>query len=246
MKKLFWMLLAGLLLAAPVFTYAQEDEGGKKKKEKKEKKPKEEWSLPKLTGVENFDLYLLTVDTLYNKVNTYTDQLNFYTQKTTPLLDAEGNQMMQGDQPLYKTEVTDRNGNSVSITQLTLQLAEFILTLGNLALDATNASLLTALATTSMTEKPTIAFSHGKYLKHGPLVIGHVGKETAKLTTTAKKQYETLTKLRKSQIEEDDSIDLSSIDQDTTIITTKEDAEAAGAFDDLFAEDTEMDLAAAE
>ncbi|MCD8260621.1 MAG: hypothetical protein LUD15_03280, partial [Bacteroides sp.] len=66
------MDVAGRTLAGSTGFYPCPGRRRKKEERKKREKPREEWSLPKLTGVENFDLYLLTVDTLYNKVNTYT------------------------------------------------------------------------------------------------------------------------------------------------------------------------------
>lgn len=69
--KLVLMALVAMMCFVPVI---EAKNAPKKKKEKK----KFEWVMPeKMTGIEDFDKYLLTCDTLWNRITTYRDSIHF-------------------------------------------------------------------------------------------------------------------------------------------------------------------------
>jgi len=216
---------------------AEKEEKKRLEKEEKERKKKENEGKPKwaglpekMSGIADVDAYILTVDSIYTNLNSYTDRINFYTQKTTPLLDANGEQVKSEDgQGYLKTEITDQDGNKVSITQLLIQLPEISVSLLGLTSEALKVTSGGLSAATAFISKPFAAFEYGKYLKDGPGVMAYIGKEGARLVSTTKKQYDVLTKLRKSEATNDFGLD---INHDETIINTEKDyAEAIGVED---------------
>jgi len=218
---------------------AEKEEKKRIEKEEKERKKKEnegkpKWSgLPeKMSGIQEVDTYILTVDSVYTNLNSYTDRINFYTQKTVPLLDANGEQVKdENGQGYVKTEITDQEGNKVSITQLLIQLPDVSLSLLGLTAEATKVLAQGLSGATAFISNPLAAFTYGKYIKDGPGVLAYIGKEGARLVSTTKTQYQVLTKLRKSEATNDFGLD---INHDETIINLEKDyAEATGIEDIL-------------
>lgn len=166
--------------------------GAQAQKKKKEKKPFV-WELPKLTGNEDFDKYLLTCDTLYTRIQHYNDSITYY-----KVLQAETGQVDDTGKPLYKYLIVDAEGNARTPMRALAQYADFILTGTNIILDCTNLSLLTAVATTTLPSLGFSALSHAKYLKAGPKIVGMGGKEIKEIVTSCKAQAKDIRALKKS------------------------------------------------
>lgn len=210
------LLISSLLLVMLGFSimpcYSQ-----KEKKEKKSKKPFV-WEMPsKLTGLEEFDKYLFECDTLYTNIQNYKESMTFYKVDTVYVLDKETNT------PYMAVKILDQNNNEKSWSSCIVQVFEGALAGTNIALDATNITLQTALATTALAEAPLYAFSHGKYLKAGPVIVGMAGKEVAEIVSEYKRQYKTMKEIHKNKTEkstdttvliavsEDENLDLDSL-----------------------------------
>ena len=71
------LLLAFAAILGLAFVFPNSLSAQKKEKKKKEKK-EFVWELPDPSGDENIDNYLLSCDTLYNKITTYKDSLSHY------------------------------------------------------------------------------------------------------------------------------------------------------------------------
>ncbi|PXV65015.1 hypothetical protein CLV62_10813 [Dysgonomonas alginatilytica] len=250
MRTIILVLFTLSLTFQPVMIYSQDSNEQKKEqrerekqekaakkakeKEEKERKKKENGGKPKwaglpekMSGVKEVDAYILTVDSMYTYVKNYTDRINFYTQKTVPLIDANGEQIRSEDgQGYVKTEITDQDGNRVSITQLVLQAPDVLASLLGLTADATSVVAQGLSGGIAFISNPMAAFTHGKYLKDGPGVLVYIAQEGGRLYSSTKTQYDVLTKLRKSEVTQDFGLD---INRDETIINTENDyAEAAG------------------
>lgn len=251
MNKIILSLLVLLLTLAPfaeslaqnnettVEVEAKENEPAKKsekkKKEKKEKDPntKPKWAgLPeKMSGIKAIDNYIRSVDKAYKNLDAYSANISFYTNKTVPLLDANGQQIVdENGQGYLKTVVTDENGKNVSITQLLLQLPELTLSLLNMADDILTITTMTTDAATALIENPLAAINYGKYIKDGPIVIGYIGRESGRLAAKTKRQYDVLTKLRKSEATEVTDLD---IDVDEAIVSLEGDFKEATGIEDI-------------
>ena len=164
------------------------------KREKKEKKKKEYvWKLPKLTKNEDFDKYLLTCDTLNTKIQVYNDSIVYYkvVQTDTGEKDDTG-------KALYQYAVVDDKGNARNTGKVILQYADLILTGTNIVLDCANLSLLTVSATAALPSLGLGAFSYGKYIKAGPVIVGKGAKEIKEIIASSKTQAKAIRALKNS------------------------------------------------
>lgn len=200
MKKLekiaSFLMIAMLLL--PCGMQAQ-------KKEKKEKKEKKSfvWELPALTENKDFDTYLLTCDTLYTRIQAYNDSIVYY-----KVVQSDTGQKDDAGQPLYQYAIVDDEGNARNTGRALLQYTDFILTGTNIALDCTNLTLLTTLATTALPSLGLNAFSYAKYLKAGPKIVGMGAKEIGEITRSCKTQAKAIRSLKKSSTNTGDNKDV--------------------------------------
>ena len=161
-EGIFQVKAGALGITFPVFRYPAPEKPEKKKKEKKEFV----WKMPeKMTGIKDFDTYLLTCDTLWNRITTYRDSIHFFKIDTVLVYDKTDNT------PYYDIQIRDEEGTKRSWVQSLQQGADMILSGTNIVLDVANISLLTVSAGASLTENPLLAFSHGKYLKAGPTKV---------------------------------------------------------------------------
>lgn len=177
-------LLAVCLILVPFNSQAQ--------KKQKEKKPFV-WELPKLTGNDDFDRYLLTCDTLYTRIQSYNDSITYYKVEQAPTGEVD-----DAGKPLYKYKVVDNAGNTYNTLKVVSQYADFILAGTNILLDCTNLTLLTATATTSLPSLGLNAFSYGKYVKSGPQIVSLGGKEVKEIISSYKSQAKAIQTLKKS------------------------------------------------
>lgn len=198
MKKCF--LKAVLLAIVAVFclgTVAQ----AKDKKKKKEKK-EFVWKMPeKMTGIKDFDTYLLTCDTLWNRITTYRDSIHFFKIDTVLVYDKTDNT------PYYDIQIRDEEGTKRSWVQSLQQGADMILSGTNIVLDVANISLLTVSAGASLTENPLLAFSHGKYLKAGPEIVGLGYQEVREIVNRTKQQMRTMKQIHQSKVDKSTDTD---------------------------------------
>lgn len=166
-KHLFLAFVAVLGFA---FMYPTSLTAQKKEKKKKEKK-EFVWELPEPSGDPTIDEYLLSCDTLYNKIKTYKDSLAHYQYKEAAFTVGDKNY-------LFKCMIDSVNNNFLSKGMGRWQVAQGILTGAEIILDATTLSLNTASAILSLPNLNLKAIKYFKPVKDlGPRVIGMGLKE---------------------------------------------------------------------
>lgn len=166
-----------------------------KEKKKKEKKSYQ-WVMPeKLSGEEDMDRYLLSCDTLWNKIQTYRDSIHFFTFDTIPVINKETNTQE------YAIKIVDENGTERGFAQSLQQGLDMVFTGTNILLDAANISLLTTSAGMSLTSNPLLAFSYGKYLKAGPQIVKLSYNEVKEIVTRTKGQISDMKSIHKNKLE---------------------------------------------
>lgn len=168
MKKILLIALALLTLGSQG-AMAQ-------KKEKKEKKTKKElkWDWDgTLSKNEEIDKYLLTIDTLWNKVQAYKQDFGTYQMRDTTFYNDK-------TQKLYRMAwMTDEAGNLMSRARINWQFAQAYAEGTLIVLDMTNAGLMSANAALTLPKLGLGALTFGKYVKGGPAVISE-GTKTIK------------------------------------------------------------------
>ena len=162
MKKILFLALALCTLTSTV--YAQ-------KKEKKEKKAKTyEWTWDGTrSGNATVDEYLVTIDTLWNKIQNYSETMDTYEFQTDTLT-------INGKNYIMAYMITDE-GSLVTRATCNWQLINSI---GNglaIGADALKAGTMAASAATALPNLGMKALSYGKYLKGAPNVISLGTKE---------------------------------------------------------------------
>ena len=166
MKKFMFIALAMLTLGSQVQIAAE-----KKEKAKKEKKElKWEWDGTKSNN-ETIDKYLVTIDSLYNRVLSYRDSINAYELKDTVIT-------VNGVDYIF-AYMLNPEGKYVTRGQVNWQCAQALMEGVNLVLDMTNAGLESANAALALPSLGLNAFKFGKYVKGGPAVIAQ-GVKTIK------------------------------------------------------------------
>lgn len=197
MKKLekIASFLMVIMLLLPCGMHAQ-------KKGKKEKKAFV-WELPALTENKDFDTYLLTCDTLYTRIQAYNDSIVYY-----KMVQTDTGQKDDAGQPLYQYAIVDDEGNARNTGRALLQYTDFILTGTNIALDCTNLTLLTALATTALPSLGLKAIPYAKHLKAGPRIVGMGANEIGEITRSSKIQAKAIRSLKKSSTNTGDNKDV--------------------------------------
>lgn len=86
-------------------------------------------------------------------------------------------------------------------------LTDMILSGTNIVLDVANISLLTVSAGASLTENPLLAFSHGKYLKAGPKIVGLGYQEVREIVNRTKQQMRTMKQIHQSKVDKSTDTD---------------------------------------
>lgn len=180
MKTLSKVMIAlmAMLMMVPMGVTAQ-----KKEKKKKEKKAYE-WKMPEqLSGDATIDEYLLSCDTLWNKVQSYTENMTTYIYKVDTLWNVNGAHYI-----MAHMETT--GGQYLTRSAANWQLVEAITTGAEIVLDATNIGLQTASATMSLPNLGLKALSYAKYVKAGPNIIAKAGKEIKELASFRRSQWQ--------------------------------------------------------
>ncbi len=153
MKKILLLTLAMLTLCSQMEVSA-----------KKEKKGlKWEWDGTK-SGNVTIDNYLLQIDTLYNKVQSYQQSLDAYVMKDTTL------QLKPGK--WYQIAwMVDSQGRILTRSTVNWQCVQAYSLGASIILDMTNAGLGSATAALALPSLGLKALKFGKYVKGGPTVI---------------------------------------------------------------------------
>ena len=173
-------------------------------KDKKKKKEKKEfvWKMPeKMTGIKDFDEYLLTCDTLWSRIATYRESIHFFKIDTVLVYDKTDNT------PYYDIQIRDEEGSKRSWIQSLQQGTDMIFTGTDIVLDVANISLMTVSAGTSLTENPLLAFSHGKYLKAGPKIVALAYEEVREIVNRTKQQMRTMKQIHQSKVDKSTDTD---------------------------------------
>ena len=161
---LVFVAMLGLAFVYPTSLSAQKE---KKKKDKKEII----WELPEPSGDATIDGYLLSCDTLYNKISTYRDSLSHYKYR-------EASFSVGGKNYLFKCMIDSVNNQFLSYGMGRWQVAQGIMTGAEIVLDATSLSLNTASAALALPNLKLKAIKYFKPVKDlGPHVIGMGLKE---------------------------------------------------------------------
>lgn len=161
MKRLINLMLLVLAIAvvAPASMQAQ-------------KKKEFVWEMPELTKNEDFDKYLLTCDTLNDRIRAYCDSVVFYEVKKIQEVDANGDVIIdENGRPKEIYAVVDHENHIRGSKEAIFQYADMILNGTSIILDMANIAVLTATATTALPSLGLKAFSYGKYLKAGPIMV---------------------------------------------------------------------------
>ena len=180
MRTLSKVMIAvmAMLMMVPMGVSAQ-----KKEKKKKEKKAYE-WKMPEeLSGDATVDAYLLACDTLWNKVQTYTENMTTYIYKVDTLWNVNGAHYV-----MAHMETSD--GQYMTKSAANWQLVEAVMTGTNIVLDATNIGLQTANATMALPNLKLKALSYAKYVKAGPNIIAKATKEVKELASFRRSQWQ--------------------------------------------------------
>jgi hypothetical protein len=169
---------------------------------KEKKEYKWDWDGTK-SGNENFDKYLLKVDTLWNQIETYHETMDQFTYKEDTL-------SVDGKYYIVAYMLTD-DGQYVTRRTVNWQFTESVKQSFYIVCDAITASALTASATAALPSLGLKAFSYGKYIKGGPVVIG---KGTGEMKT--------IWNLRKQQAKRWDAMTKGAIDPTTLSLNLTE------------------------
>lgn len=191
MKKSIWkyvLLLIGLLIAVPTVINAKDD-----KKEKKEKK-QFEWTWDKkLSGNESVDGYLLSVDSVWYKMQDLQSLVDTYSFKEDTIC--------VGGKYYIMAYAVDPEGNFVTRGTLNWQFAETIMNSANIVLEATTVGLQTVSATASLPSLGMKALSYGKYIKAGPKVIELATVGVKSVWTKTKTQSKRWSDMKKNAVD---------------------------------------------
>lgn len=187
-------------LIAPAVTNAQ------KKKEKKAW----QWEMPsKMTGIKDFDEYLLLCDTLNTRIKSYKDSVTFYSVRIINVQQKDGS-------VVQRRCVVDQNDNIRGSSEALMQYMDMILAGTGIITDMASITAETAIATASLTENPLAALTHGKYLKAGPKLVVEGTKTIKELLSKMKAQRQEIRQYKKDFTETgelaDPTIDPATID----------------------------------
>lgn len=151
MKKILLIALALLTFGSQMEVNAQ--------------KLKWNWDGKTLSGNAKIDNYIKTIDTLYNKVQSYIETMDKYQMYTQAFEDKKTGKKYE------MVYMLDEEGKLVSRSTVNWQCVQAIMQGTNIVLDMTNAGLLSADAALTLPDLGLKALKFGKYVKGGPAVI---------------------------------------------------------------------------
>lgn len=195
-------LAVALILALPQSSWAD----GKEKK-KKEKKPFE-WVMPKLSGNESMDKYLLACDTMFNNVKTYKENITFYEVKKIQITDDNGEVVVdENGNPKEVYAVVDENNTIRGAGKALEQYLQMTLAGTNLILDMANIGLLTTSASVALPGMGLGAITYAKYIKAGPKLIGMASSEIKGIVKECRAQARNIQAYKKNFSEKGELLD---------------------------------------
>ncbi|NDV65261.1 hypothetical protein [Bacteroides sp. 224] len=201
--KMMLFTLLGIGFAA-IPAHAQ-----KSKKEKKEKK-EFNWSNirpDELSGLEDLDEYILTCDTIWERITTYRDSITFFQIDTIKAQDPATGE-------LFKVmKIRDKDGKERNFSGSFMQCVEMATTGVGILTDVSIITLLNASAATDLVSNPLLALKYGKCLKGGVNIISMAFREVKTIIEKSKKQGADIKALKKSQLGQS---------TDTAIVLTEE------------------------
>ena len=210
MKKILSLMALAMIFGAlaPQALYA----GKKDKKQQTDATPKKtwKWEMPsKMTGIKDFDHYLLQCDSLNTRLVSYMDSVTFYSVRVINVQQKDGS-------VVTRRCVVDEEGTIRGTGEALLQYVDMTMTGTEILADMAAITAETAVATASLTEDPLIAFSHGKYLKAGPKLVAEGGKTIKALLKRMNEQKKEIRQYKKDYSEsgeaKDPTIDPAKID----------------------------------
>jgi hypothetical protein len=151
MKKILLIALALLTFGSQMEVNAQ--------------KLKWNWDGKTLSGNAKIDNYIKTIDTLYNKVQSYIETMDKYQMYTQAFEDKKTGKKYE------MVYMLDEEGKLVSRNTVNWQCVQAIMQGTSIVLDMTNAGLLSADAALTLPDLGLKALKFGKYVKGGPAVI---------------------------------------------------------------------------
>lgn len=175
----------------------------KKEKKQKEKKPKKEkdpfdWTKirpEKLSGTQEMDDYILYCDTIWERIQTYKDEITFFK------LDTFFTCQQQGADTVMVIKITDQDGLPHNFSHTIKQGLETALGGTNILLDASLITLMATNAGVSITSNPLLVFGYTKCLKGGPEIVKLAYNEVKEIVEGFKEQSTELKKLKSSGME---------------------------------------------
>lgn len=159
-----------LLIALAMLTIGSQAVNAEKKTKKERNELKWEWD-GKLSKNEDINKYLLTIDTLYNKVQAYKDNFGAF--------EIVQDTFTYNNKYYIVSCMADENNNIISRARVNWQFAQAYGDAALIILDMTNAGLMSASAALTLPSLGLDALKFGKHVKGGPAVISK-GTETIK------------------------------------------------------------------
>jgi hypothetical protein len=175
----------------------EKNEKAESNQKAKEKKPKKEFNWPdirpkKLSGTADLDNYILSCDTLWERIRTYSDSIAFFRLDTPEWSPASNIKVVR---------IVDEEGNPKNFSATLKQDFDLALAGTNILLDATNMTLQTANATSALIGNPLLALSYTKCLAGGPNIVKLAFNEVKEIVDATKTQIKQINSMKKSQME---------------------------------------------
>lgn len=190
MKKLNCMLAALLAVLVMVPTSMNAQDNKKKKKAKKEFVW--DWDHVK-SGNKDVDEYLMACDTLWNNITQYQENITAYEYKEDTLKLDDKYYIMAWMQTKDNALLTKAAAN--------WQLVESVTSGIGIVTSSVQIAAQTATATMALPSLGLKAFSYGKYVKAGPMIIGKAGKEIKEIVVLRKEQMNKWKAMRQDAID---------------------------------------------
>lgn len=190
MKKLNCMLAAllAVLVMMPTSMNAQDN----KKKKKAKKEFVWDWDHVK-SGNKDVDDYLMACDTLWNDITQYQENITAYEFKEDTL---------KLDDKYYIIAWMQTKDNALlTKAAANWQLVESITSGISIVTSSVQIAAQTATATMALPSLGLKAFSYGKYVKAGPMIIGKAGKEIKEIVLLRKEQMNKWKAMRQDAID---------------------------------------------
>lgn len=161
---IYWILVATLFISLPNMAF-----GLNQNKKKAKKEFIWDWNGNK-TGIKEIDDYLLGCDTLWKGIEDFRKDITCY-KYYDHVFSVNGKNYTT----IFMLDTVKKNLLSPGL--INWQFAQSTAAVTLLALTATNLALQTTNATMALPQLGLNAFTYGKYIKAGPIIIGKAKKE---------------------------------------------------------------------